>query len=365
MKPGAMRSAAAGRQSGAALLAAMLTVTLVATFAASALWQQWRSVEVETAERARVQAGWILTGALDWSRLILREDGRAGGADYLAEPWAVPLNEARLSSFLAVDQSASETEREAFLSGQVIDLQSRLNVSNLIEGNTVSAPALASFSRLFELLGLPNEQLLTLASNLIDAVRDPAPAASPNTPGAGPVVAPPPATAASAAAAPGLQPPVRAPATVTSPLSPLMPQRVDQLAWLGVPQATLAVLGPYITLLPQRTTVNLNTASAEVIYASTAGLDMADAQRLVAVRDRKHFNTIAEANQQLGGTEVKFSDAQHSVSSRFFEVTGRLRLEQTVVQERSVLQRDGLSVRTLWRDRGVVITAAPPGTGRP
>jgi general secretion pathway protein K len=33
----------------------MLTVALVATMAAAALWQQWRSVEVETAERARVQ----------------------------------------------------------------------------------------------------------------------------------------------------------------------------------------------------------------------------------------------------------------------------------------------------------------------
>ena len=37
------------RQRGAALLAAMLTVTLVATLAASAMWQQWRAVEVETA----------------------------------------------------------------------------------------------------------------------------------------------------------------------------------------------------------------------------------------------------------------------------------------------------------------------------
>lgn len=37
------------RHRGVALLAAMLTVTLVATFAATALWQQWRSVEVETA----------------------------------------------------------------------------------------------------------------------------------------------------------------------------------------------------------------------------------------------------------------------------------------------------------------------------
>ena len=38
-----------GRQSGAALLAAMLTVTLVATFAAGAVWQQFRSFEVESA----------------------------------------------------------------------------------------------------------------------------------------------------------------------------------------------------------------------------------------------------------------------------------------------------------------------------
>ena len=57
----------AGRrqQRGAALLAAMLTVTLVATLAASAMWQQWRAVEVETAERGRVQSAWILVGALD------------------------------------------------------------------------------------------------------------------------------------------------------------------------------------------------------------------------------------------------------------------------------------------------------------
>src|SRR3989442_3133622 len=95
----------AGQQAGAALLAAMLTVTLVATFAAASLWQQWRSVEVEAAERSRVQSSWILTGALDWARLILREDARAGGADHLAEPWAVPLQEARLSTFLAADRN--------------------------------------------------------------------------------------------------------------------------------------------------------------------------------------------------------------------------------------------------------------------
>src|SRR5512146_2093534 len=117
------------RARGAALLSAMLTVVLVATFAAAALWQQWRSIEVEVAERQRVQAEWVLTGALDWARLVLREDARASGAvDHLGEPWAVPLQEARLSSFLAADQNSSAAESgsegfDAFRSGPDSDRQ--------------------------------------------------------------------------------------------------------------------------------------------------------------------------------------------------------------------------------------------------
>lgn len=309
----------------------MLTVTLVATFAAAALWQQWRSVEVEAAERARVQSAWLLTGALDWARLILREDARSGGADHLAEPWAVPLNEARLSSFLAVEKSAGNTEldseREAFLSGQVSDLQARLNVTNLIDGTRISEPAMASFGRLFELLGLPAQQLNALASQLLEASQSASQALTPRT--------------------------------------PLMPQQVDQLVWLGLTRDTLAVLGPHITLLPMRTPVNLNTASAEVLYASTPGLEMADAQRLVAARERSHFRTLAEASQKISGPAGQFNEGQHAVASRFFEVRGRLRLDQTTVQERSVLQRDGLTVRTLWRDRGVVTDWPARETGRP
>ena len=93
---------------GAALLTAMVIVTLVATLAAAMVWQQWRAVQAETIERSRIQSAWILSGALDWARLILREDTRAGGPDHLGEPWAVPLAEARLSSFLAVDKNLME-----------------------------------------------------------------------------------------------------------------------------------------------------------------------------------------------------------------------------------------------------------------
>src|SRR5450830_1599389 len=149
-------------QRGAAILTAMLTVVLVATLASATLWQQWRGVEVEAAERARVQSAWVLTGSLDWARLILREDGRKGGADYLGEPWAVPLAQARLSTFLAADRSdvlEADAQQDAFLSGQITDLQSRLNVTNLVQGGKIDVPSQIAFARLFELLRLPEGEL--------------------------------------------------------------------------------------------------------------------------------------------------------------------------------------------------------------
>jgi general secretion pathway protein K len=319
------------RQRGAAILTAMLTVVLVATLAASSLWQQWRGVEVESAERARVQSAWVLNGALDWARLILREDGRKGGADHLAEPWAVPLAQARLSTFLAADRSdvlEADAQQDAFLSGQITDLQSRLNVTNLVQGGKIDGPSQIAFARLFELLRLPEGELAALAENLGQA-QGTASASAP---------------AASAPAPSGAAP---------SGAVPLLPQTVDQLAWLGLSRPSIELLRPFITILPVPTPVNLNTAPAEVIYACVEAFSQADAQRLVEARSSTHLVALNDASKLSGNSDAKFNQAQHSVSSRFFEVRGQLRLESTVVQELSVVQRDGMEVKVLWRERGV------------
>ena len=124
-----------------------------------------------------------------------------------------------------------------------------------------------------------------------------------------------------------------------------MPQRVDQLGWLGLTAQTVNTLKPYVTLLPERTPINLNTASAEVIHASVPGLDMADATRLVAARERAHFATLADAGRQVPAVNEAVASNQLAVATRFFEVRGRVRLDQSVVEEVSVVQRDGLNVR--------------------
>jgi len=304
-------------QHGAALLAAMLTVTLVATLASAAMWQQYRHVEVEGAERARAQNAWILTGALDWARLILREDARSGGADDLNEPWAVPLAEARLSTFLAAaDQSAStdgaDSASDVFLSGRITDLQAKMNLTNMVDGGKPSEAGLRSFGRLFELLGLPVTELNAVAENLRFAMDTSADNRS-------------------------------------GPLAPLSPQRLPELVWLGLSPQSLLILQPHVTLLPARTTVNLNTASAEVLYAAITDIDLARAQRLVSQRERAPFKSLADVTAVIPGLQLNATD--HSVNTRFFEVRGKLRTPRGTVEEQSVIQRDGMEVRILRRER--------------
>jgi general secretion pathway protein K len=296
---------------GAALLAAMLTVSLVTMLAAGAAWQQWRMVEIESTERQHAQAQWLLLGALDWARVILREDARSGNpeapTDHLAEPWAIALQEARLSTFSSANSSDDSLAQQVYLSGQISDLQARMNVSNLLQGNQIDLKSLQSFERLFEALSLPAAQLNTLAQGLV--------AAQQQKEGA-----------------------------------PLMPQRVSQLTWLGLTPQTLATLSPYITVLPNRTPVNLNTAPTVVLYASVAGLSLSDANRLSGQRAQNPWSSL-DAFQKAAGKPVSV-DGTHSVNSRFFEVIGRLRTPATSLVERSVVQRDQVDVKVLWRESG-------------
>jgi general secretion pathway protein K len=345
----ASRQPAVIQQKGAALISAMLVVTLVATLASVALWQQWRYVEIESAERHRVQSAWLLNSALDWSRLILREDAMsnasgsatksgsapasssvpsspnappaalAGTVDHLGEPWALPLKEAKLSSFLAQDQQLREGDPEVFLSGQVTDAQSRLNLANWTDAADAKSkaqlldPMQKAMVRLFNVLGLPRSELAALSAAWLAAAK-----------GQG----------------------------------NLMPQNVAQLQWLGLSKTSVQRLSPFVTLLPESTPLNLNTASAEAIYASLPGLDLATAKQFVQQRTLAHFDNLAEAAKVL---KVQSLDPKaYSVNSRYFEVWGRLRMEDRAQEETALIFRNNGQVNFVWRQK-IAGILPPPG----
>lgn len=313
---------------GAALLTAMLTVTLVATFASAALWQQWRGIEIEAAERSRTQMQWVLNGALDWARLILQEDGRDNRIDHLSEPWSLALQEARLSSFLATDRNNTNDALDAFLSGEISDQQARLNLRNLVQAGKPNATAQPVFERLFNRLGLAPELLQRLIDALLaDAVAK-APAASSSSP--------------AAAAGSGNSNVL------------LSPNRLDELVWLGFSPAQVQALRPYATLLPSATPLNLNTASAEVLQAAIAGLGLSQAEQMVRQRATTPFKTVGDALQASGLSPAAIARVETKdldVATRYFAVRGRLRLGADTVQEVSLVERSSNAVTVVWRQR--------------
>ena len=302
----------------------MIIVVLVVSATAGMVWQQTRAVSIEAAERARAQSAWILNGALDWARLILREDlrgQRSSSHDSLDEPWATPLAEARLSSFLAADQdNNTEGGPEAFISGAITDAQARFNLAGVVDDAGKPVPVqVAALERLCGLVGTASDT----ASRIVEALRAArAPAADEGTRGA-----------------------------------PLRPTRLADLAWAGIEAATLAQLEPYVDLLPVATPVNANTAPREVLMAAIDGIDLGTAERLVQRRQGKPFKQLDDMRADLPTTVVPDA-GRIGVSSSYFLVAGRLRLEDRVLEERSLLMRRENRVDVLRRERRSFSVAA-------
>lgn len=315
----------ARHQRGAAILLAMLIVTLVATLAAGMVWQQWKGIEVEAAERARSQAAWLIEGATDWARIILRTDAQDRehpNVDSLNEPWNTPLKDVKLSDFLAADKNnTADTGLEAFLSGQVTDAQSRYNLKNLIiDDDAEAAKELAKLRRLCEALGIPPETANRIADGMkgADLAEDQLDDEEQVSPGA-----------------------------------PLPPQRIQQLTWFGLDADAVRRLAPYVIILPGETPVNLLTAPPEVLVAVLDGLDRGSAERFAQKRLSVDVRTVEDIRSLLPekvGNQL--SDAGHvSINSNNFEILGELRYENFVLRELTLVTRRNLEVVVLRRER--------------
>jgi general secretion pathway protein K len=250
------------RARGAALLLAMLILVLVATMSAGMVWLQYRGIEVESAERVRAQGEWLLNGAIDWSRLILREDARQGGADYIGEPWSLPLAETRLSTFLAgatadgsPQNNSADAGPDAFLSGQITDAQGLYNLQTLLQTGLAKPQILSNlqgFERLCTAVGVPTDVADTIANGLQ-------------------------MTASTLNNLDSEDPTSKADNNVLQPALPA------DLAWYGIDPKYVKLLEPFVDILPDVVQVNANTAPVEVLMATVPGLNRGDAQRILAV----------------------------------------------------------------------------------
>ncbi|RZT29661.1 type II secretion system minor pseudopilin GspK [Cupriavidus agavae] len=313
------------RQSGAAVVTALLMVTLAVVVVSGLLWRQQVQIRSIENQRLMAQAEWIERAAVDWSRLILRDDQRRSQVDYLGEPWSVPVAETRLSDFLGAGVSTDQAGETSFVSGRILDAQARFNLTNLYLWQAengarvanVDPVSLLAFQRLLQTLGMNAALAGPTAQYFLRAARG---------------------------VSPDGQPVPRPPDSVE-----------DLLAIPGYNPQMVAMLEPFVTVLPERTKVNANTADAEVLSAVIDKLPLDRARELVRQRDRAYFNNTGDVTKQLQSVAPQASNATDALDVRthYFLIYGLVRhdrarrLKVSLVFRADVLG-SGNTTRIIW-----------------
>jgi general secretion pathway protein K len=304
------------RERGVAVITALLLTTLAITIVASLFWQQQVQVRSIENQRTQLQKQWILRGAIDWARLILRSDAALSRVDTLDEQWSVPLEKTKLDQY--VENGAADNDAgDATLSGDIVDAQSRFNLTNLSAGGQVNVKEVAVFGRLLGNLGL-NPTLAEAAAKMMARTQRKDDAAT--------------ATAGA----------------VRSAQQMSLQQFEDLLAVPGFSVEMLGKLRDFIVVLPRATPINVNTASAEILSARLGTLSMAEATSLVASRKQAHFMTTGDVGLRLPGKTLSVNDNEIAVQTSFFLINGNVRLGRAALQVQSLIERNGINTQVIW-----------------
>ncbi|MCK9509900.1 MAG: type II secretion system minor pseudopilin GspK [Pigmentiphaga sp.] len=305
------RSSPASRRAaakGMAVIGALLIV-LVATVLVTGLLQR-QDIDVRAAENRYLQAQgqWLLRGGMDWASMVLRFDGRRYNTTEPGQLWSIPVEDTRVSQ--------SDTGRVAVFSGRIEDEQGKFNLRNLAEGGVLQPAAYEGLQRLLPQLGLPPGLAQVLAQRIAIA-----------------------------------QPLLSADGTVIRPPQAPMPQLIDDLLALeAVTPEVLEALRPYLTVLPEATALNANTASAETLVAAVPGLSLGHARSLVAQRDRGvWFRDTSDFLNRLASPDLNIDASTIVVNSHWFLVKGAVTLDHAVVATRALLQRSNRdTIQPVW-----------------
>lgn len=306
------------RQRGVAVITALLLTTLAITIVASLFWQQQVQVRSIENQRLQLQKQWILRGALDWSRLILRADlnidrSRSNLVDHLGEPWAVPLAETRLDQY--VEDANPGDVPDAVLSGGIVDAQSRFNLKNLVSATGsptgINTTEMEAFGRLLSFLQL-NPALAQSTAELMAAAQK-------RRSGLG------------------------APVDRNAP-QPMDIHHVDDLlAVQGFTPEMVDKLKEFVVVLPEVTKININTAPAEVLAAKIGTLSAAG--QVVALRQNQPFVSVADASTRLPQVP---DVGRFSFNTSYFLVNGNVRLNRAGMEMQALIKRTQNEQTLLW-----------------
>ncbi|MFJ1208696.1 type II secretion system minor pseudopilin GspK [Burkholderia pyrrocinia] len=293
---GTGRATHARRERGIAIVTVLLVVALAATLAASVLWRQQVATRDVENQRLATQTMWVERAAVEWARATLRAQSATSNVTFVGQPWSAPVADVQLSDLLPSDALAVNAElSRAWISGSVEDAQARFNLMNLVSRVAPGKPwqsngeGVLAYRRLLGQLSLEPALAQQTADYMLRSLRDA------NGPGGW----------------------------------PLQLVSVDDLARIpGYDAHAIETLAPFVTILPDLTVVNANTAAEPVLVAAIPTLSPSQAKRLVDRRATAYFVSTGDIAEYLlpaqGGNPTLPDGSAVGVTSGYFVVHCRV-----------------------------------------
>jgi general secretion pathway protein K len=310
------------KQQGVAIVTALLLASLAITLVMNLFQQQNVQIRSIENQRLQLQKQWVLRGAIDWARLILREDAKLNRADYLGEPWSVPLKDTKLDQYVEKGRT-SDDQNNATLSGHIVDATSRLNLTNLAPDGVVDPATLAAFQKLLSAQGI-DQGLATAVAQLVASTRTRKAQLNPD----------------------GSIKSETVPAKLLS-----LTQVDDLLAVPGFTPADIKKLEELVVFLPVATPININTASAQVISARIPGLSLSDAQQIVTTRDQAYFRNLTDLRSRWTNSKAPLPPPNLvNTQSNYFIIHGKVKIDRSSLDADTLIERKPVTglTRIVW-----------------
>ena len=298
------------RERGVAVVTAVLIVAVAASAAAMMMAQQSAMTDQALMVAARAQGDLYAQAGIDWARGVLLEDQRRGAVDSLDEAWARPI--------------AGIPVERAVVAGAIEDEQGKFNLNNLASGGGRRPEQERVFRQLLQLLGLPPE-LSDAVVDWIDVDAD---------------------LAGSGGAEDGYY--LSLPRPYRTPNRDMV--QVEELYRVrGFDARAVRRLRPFVTVLPARTAINVNTAP-DVVLAALLGVERDKAAALVAERGAKPFARAADFTERAAAMGVATVPVETDVKSAHFLVRVQVAQDEVRLATEALVRRaDNGTTALLWR----------------
>lgn len=309
-------------EQGVALITAIFIVAIVVTITSSLSLNQQVWIRQVQNMLDKSQATSVLNGAFTSASALLAEDAKLNDSDHLKELWAtLPLG--------------GEAEGGLYI-GTATDAQSLFNLNNLVAGDKPSTPDIAVFRKLLV--------YVKLDENMVEAVVDWIDKDTKRRPNGG----------AEDTTYLGKQPVAyRTPNKLMESVHEL---RLIEGFSAPENRAALNQLLELVTVLPQRTAINVNTAPAIIINAILPNTTDTVGENIVKYRAKKPFESKSDFDKQLVKGQKKPQVAYDIKTSYFFI---RVQTEFGRLSNRSIglLYRPskGKNTGMVWRSREPLI----------